>query len=56
MTFAALVGVGIGHAYDATALPMTAAMALVASCAVLVYWLIIRPAARHEAEQEARTA
>ena len=52
MTFAALVGVGIGHAYDATARPMTGAMALVAGCAVLVYWLIIRPAARREAERE----
>jgi DHA1 family bicyclomycin/chloramphenicol resistance-like MFS transporter len=46
MTFAALVGLGIGHAYDATALPMTAAMALVAAGAALTYWLIIRPAAR----------
>ena len=56
MTFAALVGVAIGHAYDATARPMTAAMALVAFCAVLVYWLIIRPAARREAEREAQAA
>jgi hypothetical protein len=32
---------------------MTAAMALVASCAVLVCWLIIRPAARREGEQSA---
>jgi DHA1 family bicyclomycin/chloramphenicol resistance-like MFS transporter len=54
MTFAALVGVGIGHIYDATARPMTGAMALVAGCAVLVYWLIIRPAARREAEREAQ--
>ncbi len=56
MTFAALVGVGIGRAYDATARPMTGAMALVAFCAVLVYWLIIRPAARREAEKELQGA
>jgi len=56
MTFAALVGVAIGHVYDATARPMTGAMALVATCAVLVYWFIIRPAARREAEREPDTA
>ena len=29
---------------------------LVATCAVLVYWFIIRPAARREAEREAQAA
>jgi MFS transporter, DHA1 family, multidrug resistance protein len=48
MGFAALVGVGIGHVYDETALPMAGAMAIVAAGAALAYWLIIRPAALRE--------
>lgn len=54
MTFAALVGVGIGHAYDATALPMAGAMALVSCGAALAYWVIIRPAARSDREAQRR--
>ncbi|MDZ4735339.1 MAG: multidrug effflux MFS transporter [Rhodospirillaceae bacterium] len=49
MSFAALVGLGIGHVYDETALPMAGAMALVAGGAALAYWLIVRPAAKREA-------
>jgi DHA1 family bicyclomycin/chloramphenicol resistance-like MFS transporter len=52
MGMAALVGIGIGHAYNETALPMAGAMALVASGASLAYWLIIRPGVRNEAARE----
>ena len=49
MSFAALVGVGIGHVYDETALPMAGAMMAVACGAAFAYWSIVRPAARREA-------
>jgi len=44
MGFAALVGIAVGHGSGASALPMVAAVALVALGALLSYWLVVRPA------------
>ncbi len=45
MGFAAIVGIGVGHGSGTSALPMVAAVALVALGALLSYWLVVRPAA-----------
>jgi DHA1 family bicyclomycin/chloramphenicol resistance-like MFS transporter len=44
MSFAALVGVAVGHAWDGTALPMAAAIALCGWAVLAAYWFLMRPA------------
>ena len=49
---AALVGIAVGHGSGTSALPMMAAIALVALGATLSYWLMVRPAAPEPAEAD----
>lgn len=52
MGLAALVGIAVGHGSETSALPMMAAIALVALGAALSYWLIVRPSAAVSAEAD----
>ncbi len=52
MTFAALVGIVIGHGSDASALPMVLGIATVALGALLSYWLVAHPARALTAEAD----
>ena len=52
MSLAALVGIAVGHGSGTSALPMMAAIALVALGATLSYWLMVRPAAPEPAEAD----
>lgn len=46
MGLAALVGIAVGHGSGESALPMMAAIALVALGGTLAYWLVVHPAPR----------
>ena len=46
MGLAALVGIAVGHGSGESALPMMAAIALVALGGALAYWLVVHPAPR----------
>lgn len=52
MGFAALVGIAVGHGSGSSALPMMAAIALVALGALMSYWLVVRPATPLAAEAD----